>query len=127
MKKYQILDRRRAWSGFLTVDEYRLDHSRFDGGWHRQVDREILLRGDSVAVLPHDPSTDHVLLVEQFRVGAMAHVDPPWLLELAPVFMLVNDAAVLETASVTASNVSSIRGSVMSSISSNPGSSGSRS
>jgi len=35
-----------------------------------------------VAVLPWDPLRDEILLVEQFRVGALDFRDSPWCLEL---------------------------------------------
>jgi ADP-ribose pyrophosphatase len=39
-------------------------------------------RGDAVGVLPWDPVTDELILLEQFRVGAMRGGDSPWMLEL---------------------------------------------
>jgi len=33
-------------------------------------------------VLPYDPRSDRVLLIEQFRIGAMQSYSPPWLLEV---------------------------------------------
>ena len=33
-------------------------------------------------MLPYDPATDQVLLIEQFRIGAVKVYDPPWLLEV---------------------------------------------
>lgn len=64
-----------------------LRHSRFDGGWTRPLRRELLRQRDAVAVLPYDPDRDRVLLVEQFRVGALDAPDGAWLLE-APAGLL---------------------------------------
>lgn len=33
-------------------------------------------------VLPYDPQRDEVVLIEQFRVGAMGRTDNPWLVEM---------------------------------------------
>ena len=44
--------------------------------------REIFERGDAVAVLPWNPRTDELILIEQFRPGAMRGADSPWMLEL---------------------------------------------
>ncbi len=44
--------------------------------------RELFQRGDAVAVLPWDMVADEVVLIEQFRVGAMRDNDSPWMLEL---------------------------------------------
>ena len=40
------------------------------------------LRHDAVCVLPYDPQRDSVVLIEQFRVGALDKSRNPWLLEL---------------------------------------------
>jgi ADP-ribose pyrophosphatase len=64
-----------------------LRHRRFDGGWTRPLRRELLRQRDAVAVLPYDPVRDRVLLVEQFRAGALDAPDGAWLLE-APAGLL---------------------------------------
>ncbi|GHG61633.1 ADP-ribose diphosphatase [Alishewanella longhuensis] len=43
--------------------------------------REIFERGQAVVVLPYNALTDEVVLVEQFRVGAVGQSQSPWLLE----------------------------------------------
>jgi ADP-ribose pyrophosphatase len=43
--------------------------------------REVLERGHAVVVLPFDPGRDQVVLIEQFRVGALGVVADPWLIE----------------------------------------------
>jgi ADP-ribose pyrophosphatase len=58
-----------------------LSHPRFEGGRAR-IQRELLDRGDAVCVLLYDPKRDAVVLVEQFRAGALTKTDTPWLLEL---------------------------------------------
>jgi len=46
------------------------------------VRRAGFIGGDAATVLPYDPQTDTVLLVEQFRVGPLMRGDPrPWSLE----------------------------------------------
>ncbi len=39
-------------------------------------------RGHAVAVLPYDPVTQEFVLIEQFRLGAMATSQSPWLIEV---------------------------------------------
>lgn len=74
--------RRFAYARYFAVEEHRLRHRSFDGTWSRTIDRAVLASGDGVTVLPFDPRRDAVLLVEQFRIGAMARNDPrPWFLE----------------------------------------------
>lgn len=73
--------------GFYAFDIIRLRHRRFDGGWTSPLRRELLVQRDAVAVLPWDPDRERVLLVEQFRVGALDAGDGAWLLE-APAGLL---------------------------------------
>lgn len=77
------IDRRdTVYSGFFRLDRYRLRHRLHAGGWSDWVEREVFERGHAVAVLPYDPVADQVVLVEQFRAGAMAANDPPWMIEV---------------------------------------------
>jgi ADP-ribose pyrophosphatase len=46
-----------------------------------ELGREVLERGHAVAVLPFDPMRDQVVLIEQFRIGALGVVADPWLVE----------------------------------------------
>jgi nudix-type nucleoside diphosphatase (YffH/AdpP family) len=79
----------RAWSGFFAMDTFRVDHPTFSGGRSGWLNREIFVGTDAALVLPYDPRTDHVLLVEQFRGGPLLRGDPhPWTLE--PVAGLVD-------------------------------------
>lgn len=81
---WQILEHDTVYRGYFRIDRYRLRHTLFEGGWSEPVTREVFERGHAVAVLPYDPARDQVLLVEQFRIGALAAAAPggPWLLEL---------------------------------------------
>ncbi|RXF03521.1 NUDIX domain-containing protein [Pseudoalteromonas sp. PS5] len=70
-----------VFDGFFTIHKYQFSHALFAGGVSPTVTREILERGHAVAVLPYDPVTDRVLLIEQIRIGALASKNTPWLLE----------------------------------------------
>lgn len=72
----------RVFDGFFKIDRYRLSHRLFEGGWSAELQRELFVRGDATCVLPYDAATDQVILLEQFRVGALEHNQSPWLLEL---------------------------------------------
>ncbi|MGK2915221.1 MAG: NUDIX domain-containing protein [Porticoccaceae bacterium] len=71
-----------AYRGFFTIEEIRLRHRCFGGGWSSPIRRELFVRGESVGVLLYDPRARLVGLVEQFRVGALGEPNGPWLLEV---------------------------------------------
>lgn len=83
MKKddVRLIEYQNAYSGYFRIDRYRLSYRRFDGDWSKLQDFELFERGHGVAVLPYDPDTDELLLIEQFRMGAIAS-ETPWLLEI---------------------------------------------
>ena len=78
---WKMLDRKPVHEGFYKVHLCHFEHSLFQGGKTGPVERELLERGNVAAVLPYDPTDDSVVLVEQFRIGAMNH-DNPWLTEV---------------------------------------------
>lgn len=80
--KVKVLDRTLVYQGFFTLEQFSLQHSLFAGGWSKPVKRELFRRGTCVAVLLYDPERDRVVVIEQFRVGALFHVEHPWLLEI---------------------------------------------
>ena len=70
----------RVFDGFFKVDRLSIRHAQFEGG-EIQIVRELFRRGNAVCVLLFDPARDTVVLVEQFRAGALA-AESPWMLEL---------------------------------------------
>ena len=46
------------------------------------MQRELFRRNNCVGVLLYDPNRDEVVMLEQFRVGAMLHTEQAWLLEI---------------------------------------------
>jgi ADP-ribose pyrophosphatase len=81
-KKFVIHNKEIAYSGFFRLEKYWLTHTLYNGGWSEQVCRELFVRGRCVAVLLYDPHTDKVVLIEQFRVGAILNPDKAWLIEI---------------------------------------------
>ena len=78
----QIEQRERCFQGFYRLDRVHLKHRLFAGTMGPTITRELFVRPDAVCVLPYDPQTDTVVLVEQFRVGALDKSPEPWLLEV---------------------------------------------
>lgn len=79
--KYKILRQETAYQGFLELHRYHLEHQCFAGGWCRELVRERVEGNHAVSVLLFDPQREKVVLIEQFRIGALGHQEPPWLLE----------------------------------------------
>jgi ADP-ribose pyrophosphatase len=87
--KVEILDRTVVFEGYFQMVRYRLRHWQFAGGFGPELVREVFVRGHAAAVLPYDPVRDEVVLVEQFRAGALETPCDPWLLE--PVAGIIED------------------------------------
>lgn len=79
--KWKIIKHETLYKRYFSLEEYRLRYERFGGGEIEAV-REIFERGHAVVVLPYDARRDEVVLIEQFRPGAIHFSDNPWLLEL---------------------------------------------
>ncbi len=71
-----------VYKGYFRIDRYQVRHRTFAGGWTGTVTRELFERGHAVAVLPYDPVLDRVVLIEQYRTGALAAGRDPWLVEV---------------------------------------------
>ena len=78
----EVIEREPCFKGFYKLDRLRLRHRLFAGGMGPEIRRELFVRHDAVCVLPYDPQRDCVVLIEQFRVGALDKSHNPWLLEL---------------------------------------------
>ena len=85
--QFEVLDKTIGYDGFFRMERYRLRHELFRGGWSSDITRECLERGHAVAVLLYDPDHDQVVLLEQFRVGALEFPGGPWLLEIVAGIM----------------------------------------
>ena len=63
-----------------TLSRVTLDYRRDDGTVQR-MSREVYDHGNAAAILLHNPETQSVLLVRQFRYPVLANGDPAFLLE----------------------------------------------
>jgi len=75
--KARILSRAPLHQGFLRVYEYEFDVEKHGGGVAR-ISREVMERGNSVAVLGHDPNRHEVVLGNEFRPGVLVAGDYPY-------------------------------------------------
>lgn len=78
----EIIERENCFKGFYKLDRLHLRHRQFSGAMGPQLSRELFVRHNAVCVLPYDPQRDSVVLIEQFRVGAMQKSSNPWMIEL---------------------------------------------
>lgn len=72
--------------------EYRFKHRLFEGGWSKEIVREVFERGHAGAILPYDPQTDKVVLIEQIRFPAFESSETPWLLEIVAGMIEENES-----------------------------------
>lgn len=78
----EILSAETAWKGRFSVEIVRFRHRRFDGAMSGVRRWELFVRGRAAAVLPYDPVTDQVALIEQFRLPALAAGLEPVMVEI---------------------------------------------
>ncbi|OON41930.1 ADP-ribose diphosphatase [Izhakiella australiensis] len=78
----EIIARETLYQGFFSLVRYRFRHRRFDGEMSAEVSREIFERGHAAVLLPYDPVSDQVVLIEQIRIASFDSSPSPWLLEL---------------------------------------------
>lgn len=81
-KQFEILAKETVYQGFFRLEQYTLKHTLYKGGWSQPITRELFRRGNCVAVLLYDPERDEVVLIEQFRVGAVLQPHCSWLIEI---------------------------------------------
>ena len=76
--KARIVKKTPLHEGFLKVYKYQFEVEGHDSTT-RQITWELMERGNSVAVLGHDPNRDEIVLGKEFRPGAMVTGDYPYL------------------------------------------------
>ncbi len=89
----EVVEKKTVFKGYVAVDRYRLRHRLHRGGMSDVLDREVVERGHVAAVLPVDFPRDKVVLIEQFRPGAFAAHENPWLVECVAGIIEPNETA----------------------------------
>ncbi len=79
---YELIQREVPYQGVFRLARYHLRYVTFTGEWSKTFSREILERTSAASILPYDPILDQVVLIEQFRAGALSNPESPWLLEI---------------------------------------------
>jgi ADP-ribose pyrophosphatase len=83
----------RVWSGLFPIDLVKFRHRRFDGAMSGTRTWELWRRGPAAAMVPYDPWSDSVVLIEQFRLPALAAGVDPVLIELPAGLCDANESA----------------------------------
>jgi len=93
-----VVEHQRIYTKFYALEEFKLSHRRFDGTMSPVLERALFVNRDAAMVLPYDPVSDRILLIEQFRMGPFGRGDKnPWLYE--PIAGMVDlGEAPIETA-----------------------------
>ena len=79
--RHEILDRSVLYDGFNRLTRLLYRYRKCDGDWSTPLEREIFQRGPAAAILPYDPVRDTIVMVEQFRPGALLSGENPWQVE----------------------------------------------
>ncbi|MEP0354175.1 MAG: ADP-ribose diphosphatase [Paraglaciecola sp.] len=78
----EIVRKEPLFEGFFKMMKYAFKHRLYDGGWSKEIEREVFERGNAIAVLLYDPILEEFVMIEQFRIGALSNLQSPWLLEV---------------------------------------------
>ncbi|GHE84297.1 NUDIX domain-containing protein [Thalassotalea profundi] len=90
----ELKSKQTVYHGFFKLEQYQVRHRLFNGGMSELVSREIFERGDAVVLMPYDPNTDSIVMIEQFRPGAIRNNDTPWLLEFVAGMFSANESPI---------------------------------
>ncbi len=88
---YEIVKREVPYQGVFRMARYQFRFRLFNGGWSQVIIREVMERKSASGVLLYDPLLDQVVLIEQFRPGAMANPQSPWLIEIVAGIIDANE------------------------------------
>ena len=80
MKQVIIEESKIIFDDFFKIEEANLRYEQFDGQMSSVVRRLNFERGDSVAALIFNPTTQHIILVNQFKYPTFAK-GPGWITE----------------------------------------------
>lgn len=82
------------YHGFFKLNEYQLSHKLFSTKQSHTFTREVFERGDAVVVILYDVAQDKLLLLEQFRPGALRAGITPWMLEFVAGMFDDNESSI---------------------------------
>ncbi|WNC71609.1 NUDIX domain-containing protein [Thalassotalea psychrophila] len=82
------------YQGFFRIDQYQIKHRLFNEQWGNLISREVFERGDAVVLIPYDSVNKKLLLIEQFRPGAIRTEPCPWCFEFIAGMFAENESPI---------------------------------
>lgn len=70
--KFKIIDKKNLYDGFFKMNEVTLKYRKYDGNWSNNIKRELFGGAQVAAVLPYDPISKEIILIQQFRPGTIS-------------------------------------------------------
>ena len=80
--KFNILNKKILHNGFYKLHEITLKHKKHDGSWSTPIKREVFGGAQVATVLPFDPKTNKIILIDQFRSGILNKNHDPIIKEI---------------------------------------------
>ena len=92
--QHKIEKQNTEFNGYFQIVKYWLKTSLFKGGWSNTFTREVFERGHAIGLVPYDKKSNKILLIEQFRPGAMTTPFSPWIVE--PIAGIIEEGENIE-------------------------------
>lgn len=70
--KFKIINKKNLYDGFFKMNEVTLKYRKYDGNWSNNIKRELFGGAQVAAVLPYDPISKEIILIQQFRPGTIS-------------------------------------------------------
>jgi len=77
-----IINKKILHNGFYKIHEITLEHKKHDGSWSTPIKREIFSGAHVATILPYDPLTKKIILIDQFRPGILKTNQDPVIKEI---------------------------------------------
>ena len=80
--RFKIINKKKLYKGFFELNELSFTHQKYDGTWSNELKREIFKGSQVATLLPYDPIKKEIILIQQFRPGAILRHKESFLYEI---------------------------------------------
>jgi len=80
--RFKIINKKNLYKGFFEMNELSFIHQKYDGTWSNEIKREIFKGYQVASILPYDPIKREIILIQQFRPGAIFRHKDSYLFEI---------------------------------------------